>query len=150
MRLKNLFYEILKLLQDDNTQKGQSLISLLFFMAIGITVISAATIILTTDILSASTAEQSTMAYYAAEGGIEDALLRTLRNPTLTVDPSSPYTITTSDGVAKVSIQNSISGGTITDTIVSTGTSGSTVRKIQAVTGYISGKRTVTSWTEIH
>ena len=118
-------------------------------MVIGITVISAATIILTTDILSASTSEQSAMAYYEAEGGIEDALLRTLRNPTLTVDPSSAYKITTSDGVAKVYIQNSVSGGTITDTIVSTGTSGSTVRKIQAVTGYISGKRTVTSWSEI-
>jgi hypothetical protein len=132
-----------------NSQKGQSLISLLFFMVIGITVIASATIILTTDILSASTQEQSAMSYYAAESGIEDALLRTLRNPTLTVSTSSPYTITTSDGTASVSIQNSISGGTITDTIVSTGISGSTTRKIQAVTGYVGGKRTVTSWIEI-
>ena len=132
-----------------DTQKGQSLISLLFFMVIGITVIASATIILITDILAASTAEQSTMAYYAAEGGVEDALLRTLRNPTLVVDPSTPYTISTSDGTASVSITNSVSGGTITDTIVSTGTSGSTSRKIQAVTGYVSGQRTVTSWTEI-
>lgn len=129
------------------TQKGQSLISLLFFMLIGITVISAATIILTTDILTASTSEQSTMSYYAAEGGIEDALLRTLRNPTLVT--SSPYTITTSDGTALVTIQNTISGGTITDTITSIGTSGSTTRKIQAITGYVGGKRTVTSWKEM-
>ena len=132
-------------LKGKKSQQGQSLISLLFFMVIGITVIAAATIILTTDILSASTQEQSTMSYYAAESGVEDALLRTLRNPTLT----TTYTLTTADGTASVVITNAISGGTITDTIVSTGTSGSTTRKIQVVTGYISGQRTVTSWSEI-
>lgn len=135
-------------LKINTSQQGQSLISLLFFMVIGITVIAAATIILTTDILAASTAEQSTMAYYAAEGGIEDALLRTLRNPTLDTH-LSPYLITTTDGTARVSITESVSGGTITDTIVSIGTNGSTARKIQAVTGYVAGKRTVTSWSEI-
>ncbi len=143
--MRKIQEKILHYVQNDNAQRGQSLMSLLFFMVIGITVIASATIILTTDILAASTAELSTMAYYAAEGGVEDALLRTLRNPTLT----GTYTITTTSGSASVTITNSTSGGTITDTIVSTGTSGSTTRKIQAITGYVSGQRTVTSWTEV-
>src|SRR5437879_2153208 len=64
-----------------NSQNGQALITLVFFMVIGITIISAATLVLSTNVSSAGAAEQGMMAYYAAESGAENGLLRLLRNP---------------------------------------------------------------------
>ena len=62
-------------------QKGQIFITMLFFVIIGVTIISAEAIVLFTNILSASTAEQGANAYYVAESSIEEALLRLNRNP---------------------------------------------------------------------
>ena len=62
-------------------QKGQVFVTLLFFVIIGVTIISAETIVLFTNILSGSTEEQGANAYYVAESGIEEALLRLNRNP---------------------------------------------------------------------
>ena len=130
-----------------DAEKGQSLIALLFFMVIGITVISAAALIVSADILSASTTEQGVMAYFAAESGAEDGTLRLLRNPTFIT--TSPYTISTSDGSASVAIQSTISGGTIINTINSVGTSGTTTKKIRVTIGYLNGVHTTTSWEEV-
>lgn len=128
-------------------ERGQSLITLLFFTVIGITVITAAALIVTTSILASSNAERGLKAYYAAESGAEDALLRLLRNPTL--DVSTPYTVSSDDGDASVTIQTTSNGGTITSIITSTGTNGTTTRRIQVTTGYTNGQRAITSWNEI-
>ena len=131
-----------------NNQSGQSLITLLFFMVIGVTVISAAALIVAADMLSVSNSENGLAVYCTAESGAEDALLRLLRNPTLAT--TTPYAVLSNDGSASVSIQSAISGGTITDTIISTGTSGTTTRKIQVITTYVDGVLAISSWKEIN
>ena len=66
---------------NNHIMKGQALIALLSFIIIAMTVISAAVIILITNILASGKVEQGTMAYSLAQSGGEDALLRLLRNP---------------------------------------------------------------------
>ncbi|SRR5258706_10218143 len=128
-------------------QSGFALITFLVFAIIAITVITAAALIVTTSILAGSESERGLKAYYVAESGAEDGMLRLLRNPSIST--ATPYTVTTDNGNAVVTIQNSVVGGTITDTILAVGTNGTTTRKIQAVTTFVSGKRNVTSWREI-
>lgn len=109
---------------------------MLFFVIIGVTIISAETIVLFTNILSASTAEQGTNAYYVAESGIEEALLRLNRNPGY------------AGGVLNVGGSNAViqvSNGNIT----ATGTYSNTVKRIQAQIININGVPKIVSWKEI-
>lgn len=143
LEIKNSKLEILR-----EAEQGIALITLLFFTIIGISVFTAAALIVTTNIFSSSNSEKSIKAYYAAESGVEDALLRLLRNPTLNV-ASPGYDVSSDDGDAKVTIQTNSSGGTITSNIMSTGTYLTTSRKIHAVTTYINGQRAITTWEEV-
>lgn len=124
-RFKNPFY-----------QKGQIFITLLFFVIIGVTIISAEAIVLFTNILSASSAEQGTNAYYVAESGAEEALLRLLRNPSYIGG-----VITVGSGNAVVQINGNI--------ITSTGTYASIIKKIQIQTVSNNGVLSIVSWKEI-
>ena len=134
--MKNLFTNNSKSLQ-----RGQSLITLLFFMVIGVTVISASALIMTSSILSGSTQQQGTAAYYVAESGVEDAILHLLRNPSYTGG-------TVPVGLDQATVTVSTSRNT--STITSIGTSGSTVRKIQVVMTVNNGAYSVSSWQEIN
>ena len=116
--------------------KGQALVTLLFFVIIGITIISAEAIVLYTNILSASTAEQGADAYYIAESGIEEGLLRIIRDSNY-----SGGTLIVGSGNVAIEVDN----GTIT----ATGTYNNVVRKIQAETTYNNGVLTIDSWREI-
>jgi Tfp pilus assembly protein PilX len=69
---------------------------------------------------------KSTQAYYTAESGIEDALLR-LSNK---MAWSSPYNFTVGSGTANVSISELIGG---TRTIISSGNIENRIRKVQAI-----------------
>lgn len=122
--------------RSDRGQKGQIFITMLFFVIIGITIISAETIVLFTNIFSASTAEQGTNAYYAAESGIEEALLRLNRNPGYAGGGLSV-------GGASADIQ--VGNGTIT----ATGTYSNTIKKIQVETMKINGILKIVSWKEV-
>jgi hypothetical protein len=138
-------------MKNKHNQSGFALITMLVFMVIGITVISAAAMVVTTSILAGSNSELGMKAYYVAESGAQDAMLRLLRNPNLVT--ITPYTMTTDDGTATITITNSTSGGTITDTITSIGTivttTGTTTKKIQVITNYTNGQYTTASWNEI-
>lgn len=125
-----------------NYQKGQALLTIIFLMVIGMTVIVAASSIFGTGVLSTSTAEQGEIAYYNAESGAEDGILHLLRNPLLsgTVPSISQDT---------VSITNTIQTNN-TATITSVGIYANAVRKIQVQLSNSSGKLTVTSWREIN
>ncbi len=124
-------------------QKGQSLITLLFFMVIGITIISAAALILFADILASSNNEQGAMAYYAAESGIENGILYVLSHPAT----SASLTVPGTNASAAVTI--TYDSATSTDTISSVGTSGTTSRTIQAQASYNSGAFAVSGWREV-
>jgi len=122
-----------------NSQKGQALITLLFFMIIGVAIISSAALVLSAGILSSSTSEQGLAAYYVAESGAEDGILYLLRNPAYSGSlPPVPVGL----GQASVSINNG--------TIISTGSYGTTVRKIQIQTTNSGGAFTISSWKEIN
>ena len=117
-------------------QKGQVFVTLLFFVIIGITIISAETIVLFTNILSASTTEQGTNAYYVAESGIEEALLRLNRNPGYAGE-----VLTVGEGNAVIQVDNGI--------ITATGTYANSIKKIQVQTVNNNGELKIVSWKEI-
>lgn len=120
---------------------GQALITLLFFVVMGVTITSAAAVILITNIKAASKVEQSTMAYYIAESGAEEGVLRILRNPQY----SGTLTVTVDGGNATVSATQ---GNPIT--ILSVGHYNNFLRKVQIQTVYNNGTVTIQSWKEVY
>ena len=122
-------------------ESGQALVSLLFISIIGMTVITSAVILVYGNTQASGITEQGTYAYYVAESGAEEGLLRLLRNPNYTGTQSQSLSV----GLGSTMILVSTASGLIT----STGTYNSTVRKIQVQTVYNNGVRTVSSWKEI-
>lgn len=136
--------------KNQKLQRGQALITLLFFTVIAITIITATVTMLFINNLSASTSEQGTVAYYLAESGAEDAYLRILRNPKLTVS-NQVLTIATPSGTVNLSVTNSGTNPPFTIFATSSGTVGKTVRKIQVKAVYnTNGTISVSPWKEIN
>lgn len=80
-------------------------------------------------------------AYYAAEAGVENALLQLLRNPEYTGETIQIQTDTTAQ------IQVSHASGYI---VISKGISGSFTHIIQANVNYTDNVLSVSSWKEIY
>jgi len=118
---------------------GQALITLLFFVLIALTITSAAIIIIITNSTSASKFQEGTLAYYAAESGVENALLRLLRDPNYT---GETLAIGDTTAVATVSGNNP-------KTIVSVGQNGKFKRTVQAQMNYNNGYYTFSNWKEL-
>lgn len=126
--------------------QGQALITLLFISVIGMTIIAASAIFIFQNIQGASVAEQGVGSYYVAEAGIQEALLRMLRNPNYTGTPlGQPLSVNTASVSGSVVIQVSTSSGIIT----SIGTYNNSVRKIQVQTVYNNGVLNISSWKEV-
>jgi hypothetical protein len=121
-------------------QSGNALITLLFFMFIGITILTSTGLVLYNSIFGTSQIEQGQMAYYAAESGAENGILYLLRNPSYSGTLPKFFVGTT--GQATVSID---SNGIIT----STGIYANAIRKIEVRTSSTNGARSITSWKEI-
>ncbi len=121
-------------------KKGQALIMLLVFIIIGITVTSAAVAIMIINSTSAQKAESGTVAFQIAESGIENALLRLLRDPTYTGETNLPI----GDGSSSISVI-----GSNPYTITATGVNGNFTRKLEAVVNY-NGIMNIISWREIY
>jgi len=124
-------------------QEGQALITLLFFMIIGITLIVAASVVTLQNVASTSSAEQGTIAYFAAESGVEDALLRSLRQPAGSTNPYTGGTLSFSNG-SSATISANLSSGTV----FSTGTYGKAQRTIKITLSFTNGQK-VSSWKEV-
>ncbi|PIY93814.1 MAG: hypothetical protein COY68_04620 [Candidatus Levybacteria bacterium CG_4_10_14_0_8_um_filter_35_23] len=123
-------------------QSGQALISILFITIIGMTIISSAAFLVYGNTQSVSITEQGSYAYYVAESGAEEGLLRLVRNPYYSGTPiGQPFIV----GLGSAVIEVDTASGLIT----STGTYNNTTRKIQAQTVYNNGIRTITSWKEV-
>lgn len=118
---------------------GQALVTFIFFTAI-ITTITAGTIAIVVNASSTETKSQlSNEAYYLAESGVENALLRIVRDPLYTGE-----TIKLGDSTIVVAVS-----GTDEKTIVSTTTTKDFVKQITATAGYnSSGQLTLSSWKE--
>ncbi len=120
--------------------EGQALIALLSFIIIAITVVSAAVVILITNSLAASKIEQGVTAYVLAQSGVENAVLRLLRNPSYTGE-----TKTVPLGTIIISVQ-----GVGPYTIYSTGKVGKFARRIRAIASFDAAEKlTITEWKEL-
>ena len=119
---------------------GQALVTLLFFMVMGITITSAAVVILIANIKAASKVEQGLTAYYIAESAAEEGLLQLVRNPQY----AGSETMSLNGGVATMSATQ---GSPIT--ILSVGKYNDFIRKVQIKTVYTNGTLTIQSWKEI-
>jgi hypothetical protein len=124
-----------------NSERGQALIILLFFVLVSIMVTSSAVILAFVNSQSAAKVQTGSGALNVAESGAEEAVLRLLRDP---INYNSE-TLSVNGGTAQITVSTAGS----TKTIVSTGTVNNFIRKIQVVADYTNNKLTVTSWKEI-
>jgi hypothetical protein len=118
---------------------GQTLITILFFMVVAVTIISTAIVLLVKNSQSTTQLAVGMNAYAVAEGGAENAVLRLLRDDSYTGE-----TMTIGDGSAVITV----TGGS-TKTITSQGQVGNNIKRIQVVVGYTNNILTINSWTEI-
>ena len=120
-------------------QRGQALITLLFFVLISLTITSAAIIIIIINSISVSRFQEGTLAYYLAESGVENALLRLLRDPNYTGE-----TLTIGTGTAVITVT-----GANPKTVVVVSQNGNFKRTVQAQMNYNNGYYTFSNWKEI-
>ncbi len=119
--------------------RGQALITLLFFVLISLTITSGAIIIIITNSTSASRFQEGNLAYYAAESGVENALLRLLRDPNYVGE-----TLAIGQGTAVITVT-----GTNPKIVESVGQNGNFKRKVQAQMTYGNGYYTFSNWKEL-
>lgn len=122
--------------------KGQTLVTLLFFMVIAIIITTAAAIIVAFNAQGTSSFEGGTDAYYAAESGAENALMRFIRDHSYLGE-----TINLNDNIT---VYSTVSAGLNNSyTIIATGSSSQAIRTVQISTVYNDNVVTVSSWKEI-
>lgn len=120
-------------------QKGQALITLLIFVVVATIVTSAAIIMLVVNLTTTNKYQQGMFAYYIAESGAENALLRLLRDPSYTGE-----TMTVGTGTATITVS-----GASEKTIKSEGRIGNFERILEVQTNFSNNIFTITSWREI-
>jgi len=124
--------------------RGQALITLLFFTIIGITITSAAVIMILVNSLSGEKQQQGEIAYEIAQSGAENGLIRLLRDPSYTGE-----TLSVGNGTATISVSGS---GTSADPfiILSKGTTGIFLREVEVTATYQNNLLTVSSRKEVY
>jgi hypothetical protein len=117
--------------------KGQTVIMLMVFMVVAVTITTAAVVLTIINSRNASRLEQGEAALSLAHSGGENAMMRLLRDPSYTGE-----TLSLGDG----SVTTTVSGSN-PKTVLSVGRFGNFSRTVQIVaTG--SGFLTVSSWKE--
>lgn len=120
--------------------KGQALITLLFFMIIALIVTTASIVIMFTNSGSANIIQQTDNSYYIAESGMENAILRLIRDPNYRGE-----TLSIGDGSATVQIN-----GSNPYTLVSVGQDGNFKHTIQVSANYTNDVLNISDWKEIY
>lgn len=124
----------------NHTRKsGQALIILLFYMVIAVTLVTTAVAITISSSFNTMQDEEGNHALELAENGVENALLRLLRDTMYNGE-----TLAIGDG----SVTISVTGGS-TKTIVATGVKGNYVRTLQITATFSNGVLDLISWQEI-
>ncbi|MEK7517630.1 MAG: pilus assembly PilX N-terminal domain-containing protein [Patescibacteria group bacterium] len=121
-------------------ERGQALVTLLFFVVIATIITSAAVIMIIGNSESTSKTEAGINAYYIAESGIENALLRLLRDPNYTGETN----LAVGDGIVDITVS-----GSNPKTVVATASAGNFKRTVQAEMNYSGGYYTFSNWKEI-
>lgn len=123
-----------------NNKSGQVLVILIFFMAMALTVTGAAIILNYVGSLSTAHVEEGVLSNQVAESGMENALLRLLRNPNYTGE-----VLTIDNGTVTVNI-----AGTLVKTITAVATSSSNfTRTIEVHAQVANGTLQILSWKEL-
>ncbi|OGK35932.1 hypothetical protein A3A93_05785 [Candidatus Roizmanbacteria bacterium RIFCSPLOWO2_01_FULL_38_12] len=122
-----------------NSQKGQTLVTLLVFVVVATSITAAATAIMINTSQASSQVENSFVSTGVAEGGIENALIRLLRNPNYTGE-----TLPIGNGTATITVT-----GTDPKTITSIGVDGTHTKTIQVNVTYNDNIMTITDWQEL-
>lgn len=115
------------------------MIAMLYIMMIGILVTTGAVYALISNTQSSTLYESGTQSYAAAENGIENALLRLIRNPAY---PGETFVM---DGDQSAVVTVSTSSGII---ITSSGTYGNTLKQVEAKVHYNGGTLIIDSWID--
>ena len=123
-------------------KQAQALASLIIFVAIAMTVITATIIIVGSNTVTATISQQMVQVRQAAESGLENALLRLLRDPSY-----SGETIPANVNGFETTI--SVTGDDINKTIISTAANNNYQRKIKVKINYNENIMTVNFWQDI-
>ena len=129
-RIKNLIHN----------QEGQSLVMLLVFSVMAISVAATAVAIMINSSRSTHITESRTAVMAAAESGIENAIIRLIRDPAYAGE-----TFTLDDNTITITV-----AGTDTKTIQATADNGLFKHSIQATASYVDNRLTVTSWNTVY
>ena len=121
------------------SQHGQVLTSLLYFVVVAVIVTSAAVAVIVVNANASNATQEGAVALGIAESGVENALLRLLRDPEYRGE-----TLTVGDGLAVVTLS-----GNDPITVDSKGSVGGFTRQIEAHVSYVNNKLFVTSWKEL-
>lgn len=125
-------------MQNYKKTAGQALVTLLFFVIVATVTVSAAVGIAIANLQSSSSFDFGNKAYFIAESGIENAVIRLIRDPSY-----SGETMNIDNGTAVITVN-----GTSTYVIVSQGSVSGSIRKIQIQATYNNSVFTVNSWKE--
>ena len=128
-----------KLFINSTTQSGQAKVTLLVFVIIVLIVTSAATVILMTNSLSATRVQEGSLAYDVAESGLENGIVRVLRDTAY-----SGETLQVGSGSATITVS-----GTNPKTITSTGIIDNFSKTVQIQVTYSNGLYSFTNWQEL-
>ncbi len=122
----------------NETRRGQGLVILIVFVAMAMTVISSAVTTNVINSVSTTRSQEGEVALNVAESGIENAMLRLLRDSSYTGE-----TLAIGSDTATITVT-----GTNPKTIVSTGTVGAYKRTITVTATENAGVLEITSWSE--
>lgn len=131
-------------------KKAQALITLIIFIAISMIIISATVTMIAVNSEAASTGQQGLLVREAAENGIEDTLLRLLRDPSYCQDPNPCEPL-----LASINSYDTVITVTADDiyrkTIISTATTtfNNYQRKIKVKIDYTNNELKIISWQDI-
>ncbi len=124
---------------NNNNQPGQAMITLLVFVIIVLIVTSAATMMLITNSASATRVQEGSLAYDVAESGLENGVIRVLRDNSYTGE-----TLPVGSGSATITVT-----GTNPQTITSVGRIDNFTKSLQIQVTYTNGVYTFTNWQEL-
>lgn len=119
---------------------GQALIALVVFMVVATIIISGAVTVIVVNSKTTGKFYQGAVSYDIAEAGIENALIRLLRDPNYTGE-----TLTIGSDTTTIQV---IGGGGTPYAITSTSQVGNFKRTIQATAEYNNSILTINSWKE--
>lgn len=119
-------------------QSGQTLVTLLVFMAVALVLTASATAVAIVNVQAGQRLTLGETALQTAGAGAENALRRLLTNPQYTGE-----TLTVGSGTAIITVS-----GSTTKTIISEGVIMNARRKIQVTATYTNTVLTVTEWKE--